>query len=340
MDSYARRMTWLSGGVLFAVGAALWVAYLLPSMLRRRHAQAAEHEAAQLQQALQSLAETGELPAEIPSPRDQLRERKMRDKHERVIERENLKALHDAEAQRKALAKQQRSEARHTAEARRASLIRLRTTAAWVLLLSLVTIVGGTVAVFFGVTWMVIGAGVIGAVAALVTLRGIVTRLATLSAHGVGRRAAADAEAFTPVDLPTSAPSRRWTPQPLPSPLHLAEGSAAAATIASSDAVEALRRRAREVAAESAQPAIPSVAAARARAAAMAAHPATYGKQLRAASSASQAAARTVSASAAPNPRMSAAEQVAARYASLDALPGVDEAAFDVSEVLQRRRAV
>lgn len=327
-------MTWLSGGVLFAVGAILWVAYLLPSMLRRRHAQAAELHAAELEQALHTLAETGELPMESLSPRDQIRERKRLDKQERAIERENLKTLHEAELRRKAEAKLARSDARHSAAARRASLIRLRMAASWVLLLSLVTVLAGSVAMFFGVTWMIAGAGVMGAVAAVVTLRRVVSGLRSITESTPQVSARVSGFAAHSADVPVAAVSRGWTPQHLPSPLHLAEGSAAAATIASNDAVEALRRRAREVAAESAQPVLPSVAAARARAAAMAAHPATYGKQLRAGAPTAKPAARAAGQAA------TAAERVAARYASLDTLDAVTETAFDVSEVLQRRRAV
>ncbi|MFM6974297.1 MAG: hypothetical protein ACKOXM_04050 [Agromyces sp.] len=327
-------MSWLSGGVLFAVGVALWVAYLLPSMLRRRQAQGAEQEAVKLQHALQVLAETGELPLDDLGPAQRFQELKQQSKRERQIERENLRALHRAEEQRKALAKQQRKAERMSEHARRASLIRVRTLAAWVLLLSIATIMVGTVTVFFGVTWMVIGAGVIGAVASITTLRTIVRRLGPGVAVSGQQSASNAGVAFEPVNLPQQSSSRRWTPNPLPAPLHLAEGSAAAATIASNEAVEALRRRAREVAAESAQPPLPSVTAARARAAAMAAHPSSYGMRLRQTTPQARAAAVVGSAPLSP------AEQVAAKYRSLDALVELDESTFDVSEVLQRRRAV
>lgn len=325
-------MNWLSGGVLFAVGAALWVAYLLPSMLRRRHVQQAEFEAARLQHALHMLAETGELPADEPSTLEQLRERKHNDKLERQIEKENLKALHEAEHARKEAAKQARAEARRSEAARRTSLKRVRTFASWLLLGSLLTVLGGGVAVFFGVTWMVAGAGAMGATVAVVTLRSVVRGLAALSP--VTAPAQASADVFEPIEVPVPAPSKRWTPTPLPSPLHLADGSQAAATIASNDAVEALRRRAREVAAETSVPAVPTVNAARARAAARAAHPATYGAERRRA----MLGQTPASASTSARP-LSPAEQAAARTASLDALAGIDEAAFDVREVLQRRRA-
>ena len=335
-------MNLLSGGVLFAVGALLWVAYLLPSMVKRRQLQSAELEAAKLQQALQTLAETGELPADELSPREQLAERKRQHKLERVVERDNLKALHQAEEARKAEAKAARAEARHSAAAKRAALVRRRMATAWLLLLAVLTVVGGSVAVFFGVTWMVAGGAAVVAVIAVVSLRATARALAELGAPASATApVASDMVDHSLVTTEHVQPTRRWTPQPLPSPLHLAEGSAAASTIASSDALESLRRRAREVAAEEATtPALPTVAAARNRAASMAAHPATYGKLKRQAMLNGGTAAQVASSAQPVDRPLTTAEQVAARYANFDAANIGEEAAFDLSEVLQRRRAV
>lgn len=324
-------MNWLGGGVLIAVGAALWVAYLLPSMLRRRQLHQAELEAARLQEALHTLAETGELPAEELSRHERVAERKRQHKLERQVERENLKALHVAEHDRKEQARRDRAEERRSAEAKRAQLIRARITASWVLLLSFITIVGGSVAMFFGVTWMVAGAGVVAAVTAVIALRQVVHGLAALPNTHVAT-ALTESQAFTDIAVPvaTRPASRSWSPTPLPSPLHLAEGSVSSQVVAGSAALEALRRRARELAAEQASPSVqlPTVSAARARAAAMAAHPATTGKQKR------------QGAPAPANRPMNAAEQVARRYAGLDSFEQIDDASLDITEILQRRRAV
>ncbi|NUT58077.1 MAG: hypothetical protein HOQ00_04425, partial [Agromyces sp.] len=48
----------IGGGVLVAAAAALWIAYLLPSWLRRRQYLATERNAVRLQQTLRILAET------------------------------------------------------------------------------------------------------------------------------------------------------------------------------------------------------------------------------------------------------------------------------------------
>jgi hypothetical protein len=55
----------MGGGVVVAIAAALWVAYLIPVWLRRREYLATERNAVRLQQTLRILAETSELPDEV-----------------------------------------------------------------------------------------------------------------------------------------------------------------------------------------------------------------------------------------------------------------------------------
>ncbi|MGA0566827.1 hypothetical protein ACO2Q7_05810 [Rathayibacter sp. KR2-224] len=55
----------LSGGVVIALAATLWLAYLLPTWLRRRDYLNAERNAVRLQQTLRILAETAEVPHEV-----------------------------------------------------------------------------------------------------------------------------------------------------------------------------------------------------------------------------------------------------------------------------------
>lgn len=55
----------IGGGVLVAAAAALWIAYLLPSWLRRRQYLDTERNAVRLQQTLRILAETSETPEEV-----------------------------------------------------------------------------------------------------------------------------------------------------------------------------------------------------------------------------------------------------------------------------------
>ncbi|MGH1549145.1 hypothetical protein ACRAWB_08230 [Leifsonia poae] len=55
----------MGGGVIVAIAAALWLAYLVPVWLRRREYLATERNAVRLQQTLRILAETSELPDEV-----------------------------------------------------------------------------------------------------------------------------------------------------------------------------------------------------------------------------------------------------------------------------------
>ncbi|WP_395242435.1 hypothetical protein ACGGZK_09550 [Agromyces sp. MMS24-K17] len=55
----------IGGGVLMAAAAVLWVAYLLPTWLRRRQYLATERNAVRLQQTLRILAETSETPEPV-----------------------------------------------------------------------------------------------------------------------------------------------------------------------------------------------------------------------------------------------------------------------------------
>lgn len=374
-------MDWLSGGILFLVGAALWVAYLLPEMARRRRHEANGLDTAELQLALQTIVETGELPEVEPSEHDRLAERRRQHKIEKREERENLRALHAAELARKAAARAER-EAEHEAERaakhdaarerkaaarnahdaphaarshdiqrRRSRLKRWRTLASWLLLLSLLTGVGGGVAMLFGASWMIAAGGALGFVIAVVALRQIVRGLAKLvSATSAVAAAGASAgasprAAFQPIELPTEQPAvaRRWTPHALPHALHLAEGSQAAATIASTDALEALRRQAREIAARdaaTATPRIPSVTAARAQRAASARPPVAPHPTVSAQTAeARQApAAAQVTDTQLGTQSLSRAELIARRYVSSDPLSDLEHSTIDVSLVLQRRR--
>ena len=55
----------LSGGVVIALAAVLWLAYLVPTWLRRRDYLNSERNAVRLQQTLRILAETAEMPEEV-----------------------------------------------------------------------------------------------------------------------------------------------------------------------------------------------------------------------------------------------------------------------------------
>ncbi|HLP23145.1 MAG TPA: hypothetical protein VK139_03780, partial [Microbacteriaceae bacterium] len=224
-------MSWLSGGVLFVVGALVWGAYLLPTLIRRRQQHASGLEAEQFEHALVALAETGELPEQPLSAREHIRLARAQDRAERKIERENLRALSSAERERKQSERTARLEEKRSVAHRRAELIRLRTFTAWTLLVAVLCAVGGVVAVFFGVTWIVSGVGLVVAIGAVFALRVIARALTSLRQTAVAQ--APVSVSFRDVPLGQQAatiPSRTWQPTALPAPLHLAPGSAAAST--------------------------------------------------------------------------------------------------------------
>lgn len=260
----------LSGGIVFAVAAALWIVYLLPTWLRRSEYVAVERNAIRLQQTLRILAETSEVPQEIrveATARDVAEQQKIlkqveadareRARLEATVSTENARA--DAAAALAAL----RSEPRvRLARARR----RARLGASSVLLLSLLSAgAGGWLFTVSGSPALLAGGGATAllAVAALARMARVTARGAQVAAPV---RVARSADVFEPVDVESTAPAAvTWTPLPLPKPLHLSHGSAAADTIAQADAHEALKRAAlaQVMAARAAEqtPVVPSIVA-------------------------------------------------------------------------------
>ena len=210
--------SWFGGGILFAVAAVLWLAYLIPNWLQRREYIASERNAVRLQQTIRVLAETAEAP-EAVRLENAAKARIAASKHE----------------QQRVLAEAQAAVGPRAAAAAR--LRRARLVVALVTLIALV-VVGWQAAV--GITSGVAASGVIASVAALVTIAGGITlhgmhrtaqeRAAKAAASARARRAeearqAAEVAAASRterrrVSAPSrTAPSRTWTPQPLPQPL-------------------------------------------------------------------------------------------------------------------------
>lgn len=95
----------MGGGVVVAIAAALWLAYLIPVWLRRREYLATERNAVRLQQTLRILAETSELPAQV---RMEATARTVAEQ-QRVLKRAEQKKL--AEARAAAAARARREQA-------------------------------------------------------------------------------------------------------------------------------------------------------------------------------------------------------------------------------------
>ncbi|PPI56255.1 hypothetical protein [Rathayibacter toxicus] len=309
---------WLGGGVVWALAAVLWVAYLIPTWMRRRSFLATERNAVRLQQTLRILAETAEVPehvrAEATAREGALQQRRLRLTEKRRRATEKAQAMELARAEKAA----SKALIRVVAGTRRSvSARRWRQAAALAALLGCVAALSGLVMMPFGGDGVVpIAGGVV-----VVVATGILVLMAP-GRHGsavpeaipasvddtVRRRRA---EVFEPElaeeDVPTqhtsdAAQEVGWTPQPLPKPLYLSRGSLAASATDSIDAAERLRQAAAEAElAQRAAAAAPEVASLR---------------------------------TPAPTPE---APRPASRFAAMGVIgEGVD--AIDLDQALQRRR--
>ncbi|MFK4730912.1 hypothetical protein ROT00_14585 [Agromyces mediolanus] len=342
----------VGGGVLVAVAAALWIAYLLPNWFRRRQYEASERHAIRLQQTLRVLAETAETPEAVrleATAREVVAQ-------QRILAAQEQAAAHQAEAARLsaeaeaqlALAERRAAEEAVAAARERATRLALtqsmpavveaasgnaapagpigaargarrrgRALCSLALLVSTIVVVVGLLA-----SWPVLAPIVAGA-AGLLALSGLV-RLARPTSAPVAHAAAPVvaapvAAAFEPIELADRpARSAEWTPQPLPRPLHLSRGTIAATAMASVEAAAKLQRAvADEAMAAKVERLAPPVPVLRRPAA----------EPARPAASASRASAAAEAAT--PNP-----------YAAMGIVASAEPGFNDLDSVLRRRRAV
>ncbi len=242
----------LGGGVIIAVAAVLWLAYLLPSWYRRREYLSTERNAVRLQQTIRAMAGTAapleELPAEkqareLAARRKALQEelkrteaiaRAERMQRERIGKRgEPVPSEATRIAARKAsdasLAAAQRSaqevsQVSHDQAARLRRRNRLVTSV--FLLAGVVAAVVGGVQLALGAGWLLLAAG-LGAVAlAVATLR----RMASVAARARDRRSGSAPVArprgrrivlSDPLPQAEQDEDRTWTPSEVPKPLYL-----------------------------------------------------------------------------------------------------------------------
>ncbi|WP_166981039.1 large exoprotein [Paramicrobacterium fandaimingii] len=269
----------LSGGIVFAIAAVLWLVYLIPTWVRRHEYMSAERNSVRLQQTLRILAETSEMPDEVrfeATAREVAAQQKRlkRIEAERAAARkaESRAAVETARAESQATALRARADARAAAARARAQaaeateraaaeqararaktrLMRSRRRAR--LATTLFAAASGVTASVTGITAVSTGAWALPAISA----GGVVASIALL-----GRMATVGSRVTRTVTVPQMARpvereifdadltaeekatvERTWTPTSLPKPLHLSQGSVAAATLAA----EASRTRLREAA--------------------------------------------------------------------------------------------
>ena len=219
----------LSGGLVFAVGAVLWVAYLIPSWLRRRHFNDTEANTVRMQHAIAAMTVAG-----LDTTHLRRAEANARAVHE------HKKALRDAERVSKRRA---RSSAHEALTPEQRSLIarhrrrRARQVALIFLLASLATLAAGVAYISYVGDILI---AVIGGVGALVTLA-VMSSLAGPADVTVARRAVAPASVFDQGARP-APPVRSWTPRAVPRSLQQSPGSVAAGVVAQQQAADARRQ--------------------------------------------------------------------------------------------------
>jgi hypothetical protein len=199
------ELTGVGGGIMLAIAAVLWLAYLLPSWLKNREYLATEKNAVRLQQTIRVLAETSEVsrtellrqlpsgPVAVGRPVRQVFD---------TPDRRSVGAVH--------------------------RLRRTRVATAFVLLLSVVVglvqvgvmIAGGGVAT----AWLLLGASGLGVLSSFAMLGRLaeVSRARRAPVQRSARRTSLGHAAAS------AAPAAQdWTPVPVPKPLYLSRGTAA-----------------------------------------------------------------------------------------------------------------
>jgi hypothetical protein len=226
----------LGGGLVFALAAALWIVYLIPTYFRRKNFVATERNAVRLQQTIRALAETADVPEEV----------RVEASARAVIEQK--KVLRQAESAARANVRAAAGRAvgyddavvKAAQKARRNRLI-----SALFLLATVIGIAVGISLLATGGSWETLAISCLAFAVALGIQESVVSSTQVLS-HASTNRFASDI--FDHGGYVAPSQQRSWTPQPLPKPLHLSEGTLAQAVVQSQIAAE----RMRYVAAESA----------------------------------------------------------------------------------------
>jgi hypothetical protein len=227
------------GGIIIALSALLWLAYLLPTWLRRRQYLATERNAVRLQQTLRVLAETAEVPDEVRAEASARTVAEQQRALRRAAEEAEAAArARDAAAARALPRVAPQTVASPTAAVR---LRRTRLTATGVLALALVGIIVGMGQVASAGAWTLL---VISSLAAMLSLAGLqrMSRIAQARevAQAPVRRVVQSSfpdfgEQQEPQAAAPVAEAQPWTPVPVPKPLYLSRTAAPAPADAADD---------------------------------------------------------------------------------------------------------
>ena len=224
------------GGIVFAIAAALWVVYLIPTYLRRRNFDATERNAVRMQQTIRALAETTDVPEEI----------RVEASARAVIEQKRV--LRQAEAAARAQVRQATGRAVGYDEAAVSAAHRARRNrlaSAVFLLATIAGVVAGIVILANGGSWETLAISCISFAIALVIQEVVVSASAPAEvAPANANRFASDV--FDQGYFKAAPAARTWTPTQLPRPLHLSEGTLAQAVVQSQLAADRMRQNAQE----------------------------------------------------------------------------------------------
>jgi hypothetical protein len=218
----------LGGGLVFAIAAALWIMYLIPTWLRRKNFDATERNAVRMQQTIRALAETADVPEQV----------EVEASARAVIEQKRV--LREAEAAARAQVRSVAAAAVgydydgiHSRQRAR----RARMASAVLILAAVMGVVTGIILLATGGSWETLAISTTGFAIAL-----FIQEIVVSSTSVRKQQAPRPAQTFEDYAPTKSASSRAWSPTPLPRPLHLSEGSLAAAIVQSHIEAERLRQ--------------------------------------------------------------------------------------------------
>ena len=242
----------VGSSVIITLAAVLWLAYLVPTWLRRREYLATERNALRLQQTLRIMAETSEVPQPV---RAESTARNVA-QQERVLKKQLQRTAAIAEAQDAAVA---RAAARRLAETQPAiaadvaagssasrRLRRSRRTTSVILFAALVGTGLGVAQFLASATWMLLALGVavtVGSIGMLGQMASVGRARAEL-ARSLRSRPAMVVTAARVIVAPTAAVQTTWTPVPMPKPLYMSRPAPERSTVASLEAAAELRQAA------------------------------------------------------------------------------------------------
>lgn len=254
----------LGGGVIFVVAAVLWAAVLVPAWMRRREFKAAEQNAVRLQRTLRVLAETAEVPTEVraeATAREALAQEKILRIAQRRQEAERQAKLAEARAaQVRAQIKAQQVKRTQAALVRAAKLRRpwvrrLRGLTAVLALVAILTVLVGAGLAMSGQGLTILGAGALGlaaTTAALFLMAPGRAKAAPIEAENLNDelRSPATRSAIATAEADTVGDAARTAAQAESRAAHVANQSAAAATLDRARLLARARAEAKDRAAE------------------------------------------------------------------------------------------